>query len=164
MKPARIVNFSHSDGMKQILEVKNQCKPKIVFTSGVFDLVHAGHLEYLLAARHLGNSLIVGVNSDNSARRLEKGPSRPFVGAEDRAGLLACLRFVDGVILFDEDTPFTLLKALNPSIFVKGGDYSEKQLRDTDLKGLDDIELKLMPLKQNYSSTNLVRKIVAAHS
>ncbi|RCL80422.1 MAG: D-glycero-beta-D-manno-heptose 1-phosphate adenylyltransferase [SAR116 cluster bacterium] len=163
MKNADIIDFLQSDGLKNLLELKGRIAPPAVFTSGVFDLVHAGHLDYLQAARQLGGSLLVGVNSDNSARKLAKGPSRPFNNAKDRAELIASLRYVDGVIIFGEDTPHQLLKELQPEIFVKGGDYSEAYLRNTDLAGLEHISLKIIPLKTHYSSSNLIEKIVSAY-
>ena len=163
MKSAHIVDFAQSDGLKNLLDLKSRCAPPAVFTSGVFDLFHAGHLEYLQAARQFGGSLLVGVNSDNSARKLAKGPSRPFNNAKDRADLIASLRYVDGVIIFDEDTPHQLLKGLQPEIFVKGEDYSEAYLRNTDLAGLEQILLKIIPLKTHYSSSNLIEKIVSAY-
>jgi rfaE bifunctional protein nucleotidyltransferase chain/domain len=94
-----------------------------VFTNGVFDLLHIGHLDYLEKARALGDSLLIGLNSDASARRL-KGASRPLVPAAERARLLAALRPVDGVIVFEEDTAIALVTALQPDIYVKGGDYA----------------------------------------
>ena len=163
MKNADIVDFARSDGLKNLLDLKSIFEPPAVFTSGVFDLVHTGHLEYLQAARRLGGSLLVGVNSDNSARKLAKGPSRPFNNAKDRAELIASLRYVDGVIIFDEDTPHQLLNELQPEIFVKGGDYSEAYLRNTDLAGLEHITLKIIPLKTHYSSSKLIEKIVSAY-
>mgnify|MGYP001174651933 FL=1 len=163
MKNADIVELVRSDGLKNLADFKSIFEPPAVFTSGVFDLVHAGHIEYLQAARQLGGSLLVGVNSDNSARKLAKGPSRPFNNAKDRAELIASLRCVDGVIIFDEDTPHQLLKELQPDVFVKGGDYSEAYLRNTDLAGLEHISLKIIPLKAYYSSSNLVEKIVSAY-
>ena len=163
MKSACIIDFTKSDGPENVLKLKSRCASSVVFTSGVFDLFHAGHLQYLHAAKLLGGSLMVGVNSDNSARKLAKGPSRPFNNAEDRAELIASLRCVDGVIIFDEDTPHQILKELQPDIFVKGGDYSEAYLRNTDLAGLEHISLKIISLKTHYSSSNLIEKIVSAH-
>ena len=163
MRRLDIVVFSQSDRENHLLELNRRCAQPVVFASGVFDLVHSGHLQYLQAARQLGGSLIVGVNSDKSAQKLEKGPSRPFNSAEDRAELIASLRFVDGTVIFDEDTPHELLKALQPAFFVKGGDYSEKRIRKTDLAGLAHVKLKILPLKLQYSSTNLIEKIVSAY-
>ncbi len=163
MKNANILDFSQSDSLKNLLNLKSTCAVPVVFASGVFDLIHLGHLEYLQAARQLGGSLMVGVNSDSSARKLAKGPSRPFNNAEDRAMLIASLKCVDSVIIFDEDTPHQVLKELQPEIFVKGGDYSEEYLRNTDLVGLEHTTLKIIPLKTYYSSSYLIEKIVSAY-
>ena len=163
MDRAPIINFSRIDNGQKLFSFIQRCEQPVVFTSGVFDLVHAGHLEYFREARRYGRSLIVGVNTDNSAKRLEKGPSRPFNNADDRANLIASLRYVDGVILFNEETPNALLKSLKPNIFVKGGDYSEKFLRKTDLLGVKNVELKIVPIKKNYSSTRLIDNIIKAH-
>ena len=163
MECAPIINFSKTDNLEKLFSFIQKCKKPLVFTSGVFDLVHAGHLEYLREARRYGRSLVVGVNTNNSAMKLEKGPSRPFNNADDRAYLIASLRYVDGVILFDEDTPNALLKSIKPNFFVKGGDYSEKFLRKTDLLGVKNVELKIVPVKKNYSSTRLIEDIIKAH-
>ena len=95
----------------------------VVFTNGVFDLLHRGHVTYLEAAARLGDVLVVGVNDDASVRRLGKGPDRPIVQEGDRAVLVAALRAVDAVVLFGEDTPLRLIQALQPDVLVKGGDY-----------------------------------------
>jgi D-beta-D-heptose 7-phosphate kinase/D-beta-D-heptose 1-phosphate adenosyltransferase len=104
----------------------------VVFTNGVFDLLHPGHVEYLEAARGLGDALVVGVNSDRSAQRLGKGPGRPVQSAEARARVVAALAAVDRVVLFDEDTPLALIQALNPDVLVKGGDYSRATIVGAD--------------------------------
>ena len=163
MEFAPIFNFSQTNNSEKLFSFVQKCEQPVVFTSGIFDLVHAGHLEYLQEAKNYGRSLIVGINTDNSAKKLEKGPSRPFNNADDRAHLIASLRYVDCVILFDEETPNAILKSLKPSFFVKGGDYSEKFLKKTDLLGLEDIELKIVPIKRNYSSTRLIKRIVKAY-
>lgn len=100
----------------------------VVFTNGVFDLLHRGHVEYLAEARRLGASLVVGVNSDASTRRLGKGEERPINPASDRAAVLAALACVDLVVVFDEDTPAALLDELRPPIYAKGGDYTLERL------------------------------------
>lgn len=105
----------------------------IVFTNGVFDLLHAGHVACLEAARALGGSLVVGVNGDASARRLRKGPGRPIHSARDRARVVAALSAVSAVVVFDEDKPLALLCALRPEVYVKGGDYRVEQLCEARL-------------------------------
>lgn len=131
----------------------------LVFTNGVFDLLHPGHAAYLAEARALGDALVVGVNSDSSARRLMKGPDRPLVPARDRALLVASLRSVDAVTLFDEDTPRELVALLLPDILVKGGDYTP----DT-VVGREEVEgaggrVRILPFLPGYSSTELIRRI-----
>lgn len=131
----------------------------IVFTNGVFDLLHRGHLEYLEEARALGTLLIVGLNSDASVRRL-KGPQRPLLPEADRALALTALRAVDHVVLFDEDTPEALIQAVNPHILVKGGDY-----RPADVVGYEHVvgqggRVVVLPFRDGYSTSSLVQKIV----
>jgi rfaE bifunctional protein nucleotidyltransferase chain/domain len=105
----------------------------LVLTNGVFDVLHRGHVTYLAQARQLGKTLVVGVNSDASVRRLGKGADRPINGEADRAALLAALAAVDLVTIFDEDTPFELIAALRPDVLVKGGDYDMDRLREAAL-------------------------------
>ena len=104
---------------------------KIVFTNGCFDVLHFGHVHYLLEARKLGDILVVGLNSDDSVRRL-KGPARPINGEKERAFVLAALGCVDYVVLFEEDTPENLIKAVRPDVLVKGGDYALDQIVGAD--------------------------------
>src|SRR5207247_9444170 len=104
----------------------------VVFTNGVFDLLHAGHVHLLEAARAAGGALIVGVNSDASVRRLGKGADRPVVAAADRARLLAALAAVDCVVVFDEDTPLELIRRLHPDVLVKGADYARDNIVRAD--------------------------------
>ncbi len=131
----------------------------VVFTNGVFDLLHRGHVEYLEAARALGQALVVAVNDDASARSLGKGAGRPFVPAADRARLLAGLEAVDRVVLFSDPTPAAVIEAIRPDVLVKGGDYN----RDT-VVGAPFVEARggrvvLVPLVPNHSTTSLVERI-----
>jgi rfaE bifunctional protein nucleotidyltransferase chain/domain len=131
----------------------------LVFTNGVFDLLHRGHASYLAQARALGTSLVVGVNSDASARGLGKGPDRPVNGEADRAALLAALASVDLVTLFDEPTPLELLRAVRPDVYVKGGDYDIEALAETALvRGWGGRALAL-PFVDGYSTTALLRRL-----
>ena len=132
---------------------------RIVFTNGCFDLLHVGHLRYLQQARELGDLLVVGVNTDAGVRRL-KGPSRPLVSEDERAELLAGLRCVDYVTLFDEATPVETIRALKPHVHVKGGDYREEDLPEAAAVREGGGEVKIMPLVPGRSTTDLVRKIV----
>jgi rfaE bifunctional protein nucleotidyltransferase chain/domain len=131
----------------------------MVFTNGVFDLLHIGHVAYLAAARALGASLLVGVNSDCSARRLGKGPERPLNRERDRALVIAGLQSVSYVALFDESTPCELMRRCRPDIYVKGGDYDVEVLAETRLiRGWGGRSLAL-PLLAGYSTTALVQRI-----
>ncbi len=133
----------------------------LVFTNGVFDILHRGHAEYLAAARALGEALLVGVNSDASARRLGKGAGRPLNGERDRAGLLAALESVSAVTLFDEDTPLALLARVRPELYVKGGDYDIETLAETRLVRGWGGRAQAIPFVPGYSTTSLVQRIRA---
>jgi len=131
----------------------------LVFTNGVFDLLHRGHVAYLDAARGLGDALVVGVNTDASARRLGKGADRPLNAEMDRALVLAALECVDAVCLFDEDTPQSLVSELLPDVLVKGGDYAL-----WDVAGREEVEaaggrVTLIPFLEGYSTTDLIQRI-----
>jgi D-beta-D-heptose 7-phosphate kinase/D-beta-D-heptose 1-phosphate adenosyltransferase len=126
----------------------------VVFTNGVFDLLHRGHVDLLVKARDMGDYLIVGMNSDASVRRL-KGPSRPLVPEEDRAVVLAALSVVDAVVLFEEDTPLELIRELAPDVLVKGADYRPEEVVGADLVP----RVELVPLTPGRSTTGLVRKL-----
>jgi D-beta-D-heptose 7-phosphate kinase/D-beta-D-heptose 1-phosphate adenosyltransferase len=132
-----------------------------VFTNGCFDLLHRGHASLLARARTLGDRLVVGVNSDESVRHL-KGSGRPYMPVEDRAYLLASLRCVDAVTVFDEDTPLALIRALQPDVLVKGGDY-----RPEEIVGADEVHavggrVCTLPLEEGLSSSDLVRRLRGA--
>jgi len=129
---------------------------RVVFTNGVFDLLHPGHVRYLRAARRLGDLLVVGLNSDRSARRLGKGPGRPLVRERDRAEVLAGLEMVDYVIAFDADTPYELIRALQPDVLVKGGDWTVDRIVGADLVLARGGAVKSLPFAKGYSTTSLV--------
>ena len=131
----------------------------VVFTNGVFDLLHRGHVEGLRRARSLGDVLFVGLNSDASTTRL-KGPSRPFVPAADRAEVLAALEVVDVVVVFDEDTPAELIRCLSPDILVKGADYAEGEIVGRDTVEAAGGRVERVPLVEGWSTTRLVTDIV----
>ncbi|MGB3802056.1 MAG: D-glycero-beta-D-manno-heptose 1-phosphate adenylyltransferase [Lewinella sp.] len=131
---------------------------RTVFTNGVFDLVHPGHLTYLAQAAGLGHRLIIGVNSDDSVRRL-KGSSRPVMPLDARMQLLASLFFVDGVIPFHEDTPLELIKALRPDILVKGGDYTPDSIVGaTEVRSWGGT-VEVLPYLDGHSSTGILSSI-----
>ena len=131
----------------------------VVFTNGVFDVLHRGHATYLDMARQLGGSLVVGLNSDASARRLGKGPDRPLNSDIDRAVLLAALASVSLVTWFDEDTPLELITALKPDVLVKGGDYDMDSLAETQVVRAYGGRAQAIPFLDGYSTTALVKKI-----
>ena len=131
----------------------------VVFTNGVFDILHRGHVTYLAQARALGQSLVVGLNSDASARQLGKGPDRPLNAEGDRACVLAALESVSLVLLFDEATPVELLQRVRPQIYVKGGDYDIEALEETRCVRSWGGEARALSFVDGYSTTALVGRI-----
>jgi D-glycero-beta-D-manno-heptose 1-phosphate adenylyltransferase len=131
----------------------------LVFSNGVFDILHRGHVTYLAQARSLGASLVIGLNSDASARALGKAPDRPLNGETDRACVLAALESVALVTLFDETTPLELLKLVRPDIYVKGGDYDIERLAETMLVRSWGGVAKALPFVEGYSTSSLVARI-----
>jgi rfaE bifunctional protein nucleotidyltransferase chain/domain len=131
----------------------------VVFTNGVFDVLHRGHASYLAQARALGASLVVALNTDASARRLGKGPDRPLNNEQDRAALMAALESVSLVTWFDEDTPLELITELQPDVLVKGGDYDMDKLAETAVVKAYGGRALAIPFVDGYSTTALVKKI-----
>ena len=131
----------------------------VVFTNGVFDVLHRGHASYLAQARSLGGSLVVALNSDASAKRLGKGPDRPLNNELDRAALMAALESVSLVTWFDEDTPLELITELRPDLLVKGGDYDMSKLAETKVVEAYGGRAQAIPFVDGYSTTALVKKI-----
>ena len=131
---------------------------RVVFTNGCFDLLHPGHVSYLRAARSLGDALVVGLNSDASVRRL-KGPSRPVVPEGDRAAVLEALESVDAVVVFGEDTPIRLMRELEPTVYVKGGDYRIEDLPEAEVAREFGAEVRIIPFEPGYSTSALIEKI-----
>ena len=131
----------------------------VVFTNGVFDVLHRGHASYLAQARSLGGSLVVALNSDASAKRLGKGPDRPLNNELDRAALMAALESVSLVTWFDEDTPLELITELRPDVLVKGGDYDMSKLAETKVVEGYGGRAQAIPFVDGYSTTALVKKI-----
>jgi D-glycero-beta-D-manno-heptose 1-phosphate adenylyltransferase len=134
----------------------------VVFTNGVFDVLHRGHVTYLAQARALGASLVVALNTDASARRLNKGTDRPLNPQRDRAEVIAALGSVDLVTWFDEDTPLELIGELRPALLVKGGDYDMDKLAETRLVESYGGRARAIPFVAGYSTTALVKRIRAA--
>ena len=131
---------------------------KIVFTNGCFDLLHLGHIDYLAKAADLGHKLIVGLNSDSSTSTL-KGPARPITDQTSRSHLLASLFFVDAVVLFDESTPYELIKAIKPDVLVKGADYSVDKIVGSDIVLANGGEVKTIEYIEGYSTSAIEQKI-----
>lgn len=132
---------------------------RIVFTNGCFDILHRGHVEYLQEAAALGDRLIIGVNSDASVKRQNKGPERPLNDQYSRAKVLAALRFIDAVVIFDQDTPLELIKALGPDVLVKGGDWSEDKIVGSEYVRSLGGDVRSLKLVDGFSTTGLVAKI-----
>lgn len=130
----------------------------MVFTNGVFDLLHPGHIDLLTAARAAGDALIVGMNSDDSVRRL-KGPTRPVRAEADRAYVLAALECVDQVVTFSEDTPLELVKRLRPDVIVKGGDYAEETIVGAKEVKSWGGRVIVIPLTPNQSTTKIIERM-----
>jgi len=146
----KLINLLH------LLRFKDQ---KIVFTNGVFDLLHRGHVDYLSRAADLGDVLIVGLNTDRSVKRLGKGDARPIQDEKTRAILLAAMRFVDYVVLFDEETPYDLIEKIKPDVLVKGGDYKIEEIVGADLVLARNGEVKTLDFLPGFSTTNIEKKI-----
>jgi rfaE bifunctional protein nucleotidyltransferase chain/domain len=137
---------------------RNGLAGPLVFTNGVFDLLHPGHVEYLEAARALGDHLLVAVNTDRSARSLGKGAGRPVATERARARVIAALEAVDRVVLFDTSTPLELIRSLKPDVLVKGGDYTRDTIVGADLVEANGGRVITIPLVPGYSTTDLLEK------
>jgi D-beta-D-heptose 7-phosphate kinase/D-beta-D-heptose 1-phosphate adenosyltransferase len=147
---------------KELLRIVKDLKAKrkrIVFTNGCFDLLHIGHVRYLEEARALGEVLVVGVNSDSSVRKL-KGPERPILSEEDRAEILSSLGCVDYVTLFDEIDPLKLITSLQPTVLVKGGDWTKEQTVGKEVVERSGGEVVIIPFVKGASTSNLIRTIL----
>lgn len=135
---------------------------KVVFTNGTFDILHRGHVEYLARARALGDVLIVGLNSDDSIRRI-KGPRRPINPAADRAAVLAALEAVDYICFFSDDTPLRLIRALLPDVLVKGADWNVDAIVGKDIVEQHGGVVKTIRLTPGRSTTNIIQRILEAY-
>lgn len=131
---------------------------KVVFTNGVFDLLHIGHITYMAKAAELGDKLVIGLNSDSSVKRI-KGEDRPVNDQNSRAALLAALFFVDGIVVFEEDTPINIITTLMPDILVKGADYSIENIVGAKEVMANGGEVKTIDFVEGYSSTSIIKKI-----
>lgn len=158
--------LSLQDAVQTVQSWKNKGNI-IVFTNGCFDLLHRGHIEYLSKAADLGDKLVIGLNSDQSVKLLNKGSNRPIQNENDRAFLLAALQFVDLVVIFNEATPLNLIQTIKPNVLVKGGDY-DKNITDLNhpqyIVGSDFVKnnngkVEVIPFTEGYSSSKIINKI-----
>jgi D-beta-D-heptose 7-phosphate kinase/D-beta-D-heptose 1-phosphate adenosyltransferase len=149
--------ISRNEAKKVVAEARGDGKT-VVFTNGCFDLIHRGHVDLLGLASSLGDLLVVGMNTDDSVRRL-KGSSRPWMPQDDRAAVMAALAAVDLVVLFEEDTPLELIGEIEPDVLVKGADYREEEVVGADLVRASGGRVELVPLTEGRSTTTLVEKL-----
>ena len=149
-------NYGEGRHVKRVEKLSKR-KKKIIFTNGVFDILHTGHIELLKFAKSLGEKLIVAINSDDSVRAL-KGPNRPINNEYDRKQVLESLSCVDEVVIFNTKSPKNLIDSIMPSVLVKGGEWTASEVRLRD-KVLDEIEIKIYPFLKDYSTTNVIKKI-----
>ena len=156
-------NLLTQEEMKEKIEELKKNGKKTVFTNGVFDILHIGHLTYLEEARNLGDVLIVGVNSDASVK-VNKGDKRPINSQKNRAEVLWGLKFVDYTVIFDEKTPEKLLDLLKPDIHVKGGDYKKEDLPETKIVEKNGGEVKILSFVDSFSTTDIINKIIDVYS
>jgi rfaE bifunctional protein nucleotidyltransferase chain/domain len=152
----RVVDLVQVQRLCNIWRMKGD---RIVFTNGCFDILHRGHVEYLQEAAALGDRLVIGLNTDNSVRRLGKGDGRPYNDQDSRAKVLAALRLVDAVVLFDQDTPLELIQAIGPDVLVKGGDYTEDGIVGAEYVRAIGGDVRSLKLVEGYSTTGLVDRI-----
>ncbi len=155
--------IKNRDVLANLISQEKSRGKRVVFTNGCFDLLHAGHVKYLQAARRLGDLLIMGLNSDASVRRL-KGPRRPLIAEDERAHILAALDCIDYVCLFDEDTPLELITALKPHILVKGGDYTPEGVVGKEVVESYGGRVELIPFVDGKSTTNIIEKVLERYT
>ena len=144
--------------LEQVAIWRRSVRGEVVFTNGVFDLLHPGHVDVLDRARREGAALVVGVNSDASVKRL-KGPTRPIRTSVERMAVLAGLEAVDAVVLFEQDTPIELVRAIEPDVLVKGGDYSPETIVGADLVTARGGRVVVIPLVDGHSTTSTIEKL-----
>jgi len=154
--------FTEKESAYATLQTWRFKEEKIVFTNGCFDIVHRGHLEYLAEASNLGHKLVMGLNTDASVQRL-KGPNRPINDEYSRALLLASLGFIDMVVFFDEETPYDLIKFVQPDYLVKGSDYNAEDIVGYDIVKAKGGEIITLDFIEGFSSTGIIKKILKTH-
>ncbi|MFC2151518.1 D-glycero-beta-D-manno-heptose 1-phosphate adenylyltransferase [Bacteroidota bacterium] len=152
---SKIVDINNIEPLLTYWNLKNQ---KIVFTNGCFDILHRGHVEYLAQAANHGDVLVIGLNTDNSVKRI-KGDSRPIQDEYARAILLASLSFVSAIILFDEDTPYDLIKRVQPDVLIKGSDYKTQDIVGQDIVTAKGGRVVTIDFIEGYSTTTIIEKL-----
>ena len=150
---------SQDQALKELKTWREKNK-KIVFTNGCFDIIHPGHIDYLSQARDLGDILVLGLNTDQSVRRLNKGSNRPINDERTRAYVLAGLASVDLIVFFDEQTPYNLIKLLQPNVLVKGKDYEVEKIIGFHILKENGGEVITIPFLEGYSTSSLIKKII----
>ena len=161
MTPTEIIQskiFINAEAFKPLLQQWKLEGRQLVFTNGCFDLVHRGHIDSLVKAAELGDRLIVGLNSDQSVKLL-KGEKRPLVDQQSRAVLLASLLMVDAVVLFDEETPYDLIRSIQPDVLVKGSEYQIEEIAGSDIVLASGGRVERIDLTEGFSTTDLIQKI-----
>lgn len=151
--------FRGKESLQPLLESWSEAGYKVVFTNGCFDILHRGHVEYLCHARDLGDKLVLGLNTDSSVKRLGKSPERPVNDEQTRATILAGLECIDAIILFDEDTPYELIRFVQPDVLVKGNDYKAEEIVGYDIVSAKGGQVITIPLVQGFSTTRLIEKL-----
>ncbi|MCL4540248.1 MAG: D-glycero-beta-D-manno-heptose 1-phosphate adenylyltransferase [Bacteroidetes bacterium] len=152
-------NIFTREELAPILRTQQNNGKKIVFTNGVFDIVHIGHVDYLRRAKELGDILVVAINADESVRRI-KGPKRPIVGEADRSFVVANLKSVDYVCIFNEDTPYETIKLLQPDVLVKGADWKVEDVVGRDIVEVRGGKVVTMKYLDGKSTTNIIKRII----
>lgn len=150
--------IDNEDSLKHLIAYWRFHGKKIVFTNGCFDLIHRGHIDYLAKAADLGNALIIGLNTDDSVRRI-KGNQRPVQDEQSRALILASLHFVNAVVLFDEDTPYNLIQSIQPDVLVKGSDYQPEDIVGYDIVTESGGEITTIDFLEGYSTSAIIQKL-----
>ena len=148
--------------LSEIIEIRNSLKQKnkkVVFTNGVFDILHAGHVDYLTKSKSLGDVLIVGINSDSSVKRI-KGDLRPVVPEQERAFIISSLKPVDYVVIFEEDTPYEVIKAIVPDVLVKGADWSKDKIVGADIVEAVGGTVETIGFVNQSSTTNIINTVL----
>ena len=149
--------------LEDLVEIRNDLRKqgkKVVFTNGCFDVLHKGHIHYLAEASELGDFLVVGLNTDASIRKI-KGDTRPYLDQETRSLILASLKFVSLIVLFDEETPAELIKKILPDVLVKGNDYKPEEIVGYDIVKAAGGEIVTLDFVEGYSSTEIINKITS---